>query len=229
MPYTTEDIECADIDPGNSTELSHYCQYLIEGQAACLCETNAERPYYILLEAGRGEEIIIFHTERFIDAMTRRAGIPQRQKTDFALIGKYRDINGQECAMIVLLELVDRLDDQIQHKIDQCDRAYEFFCQNQLNFQDFHGHISADVYRVFGEFRQHGVVAAIAPQQYNISRGKYSPAGRLVKVYPLDGSLFVDRRSQKDRQRGRRRNIFFEQPRAISFRDLLDAMVGVRC
>ncbi len=127
--------------------------------------------------------------------------------------------------MIVFLELVDRLDNQIQHKVDQCDAAYEFFCRNELNFQDFHGHIPADVYRAFGDFRQHKVIAAIAPQQYSISRGKYF-ASRLVSVFPLDGSLFVDRRSQKARQRGRRRNANFEQPKAISFRDLLDVMVA---
>jgi hypothetical protein len=224
----TNDIKYADINPGNSTEPSSYCQYLIEGQEACLCETNTERPYYILLEAGRGEEIIVFHTERFIDAMTRQARIPQRQKTDFALIGKYRDMNGQDCAMIVFLELVDRLDNHIQHKVGQCDATYEFFCRYELNFQDFHGHIPADVYQVFGDFRQHGVVAAIAPQQYSISRGKYF-TGRLVSVYPLDSSLFVDRCSQKARQRGRRRNVNFEQPKAISLRDLLDVMGGVRC
>jgi hypothetical protein len=228
MPYKTDDIECAEVASGNSLEPSAYCQYLIEGQEFCLCETNADRPYYILLEAGRNEEIVVFHTERFIDTMTRRAGVKERKKTDFAMIGKYRDISGQECATVVFLEMVDRLEDQIQHKIDQCDDAYEFFCRDELNFNDFHSHIPDDVYRAFGDFRQHKVVGAIAPQRYDISRGKYF-TGRLVDVYPLSGDLFVDRRSQKARLRGRSRNVNFEQAKPISLRDLLDAMDGIRC
>lgn len=228
MPYKPDDIECAKVLPGNSLEPSAYCQFLMEGQDVCLCETNTSRPYYILLEAGRDEEIVVFHTERFIDATTRQSNIPQRQKTDFALIGKYRDINGQECAIVIFLEMVDRLEDQIQHKIDQCDAAYEFFCQSALNFNDFHSHIPEDVYRAFGDFRRHKVVGTIAPQQYNISRGKYFK-GRLIDVYPLSGDLFVDRRSQKARLRGRHRNASLEQANAVSLQDLLDAMGGISC
>ena len=149
MPYTTADTDCANISPGSSTEPSAYCQYLIEGESICLCETNARHPYYIKLEAGRGEEIVVFHTERFIDAVMQQAGVPQPQKTDYALVGQYRDVHGRECAMIVLLELVDRLDNQIEHKVAQCDAAYEFFCQKALNFQDFHDRIPAAIYQVF--------------------------------------------------------------------------------
>lgn len=227
MPYVTDDIECADVQPGNSLEPSAYCQYLIEGQSAYLCEKNTRRPYYILLRAGRGEEIVIFHTERFVDAVTRRAGTPGQKKTDWALIGKYTDENGKECAVVVFLELVSDLSSEgkLEHKKEQCEATVDFFCKNESNDQNLHAHVPDDIYRAFGDFRQHRVYCAIAPQKYNIARGRL--AERRLQIYLLDAGLFVDRRTAKAKRSGRGRSVHLERPRAVSFRELVDAM-GVK-
>jgi hypothetical protein len=224
MPYISDDVECAEVHPGSSTHPAQYCTFLMEDQECYLCEKNTARPYYILLKAGRGEEIVVFHSEQFVDAITHQAGLPQRQKADYALLGQYRDRDGNACAAVVFLELVDDLNspEKLQHKVDQCDSAYEFFCREGLNFQAFHAQIPGDIYRVFGDFRRHVVVGAVAPRKYNIARGK--PHERRLKVYQLDAALFVDRRSAKAMHRGRGRNVNLEQPRAVSLRDLLDEM-----